>query len=123
MVRPSLSRPDHGKTCEGAHCQPSAVRNSHRALRDAARSGLAARSRCFVRKPRSKFRRFRDCRRDQAAVPRLIKKPLRRQAFAPAAIVIDKPRSYGAALREIGFPGLHEQWRAFGFLISALKKF
>ncbi len=27
-----------------------------------------------------------------------------------ADIVTDKQRSYGAALREIGFSGLHEQW-------------
>jgi putative transposase len=48
-------------------------------------------------------------RRDQAAALRLIRKLLRRQAFAPAAIVTDKLRSYGAALREIGFSGRHEQ--------------
>jgi DDE domain len=29
--------------------------------------------------------------------------------FVPKAIVTDKLRSYGAALREIGFSGLHEQ--------------
>src|SRR5271156_2932925 len=41
-------------------------------------------------------------RRDRAAALRLIRKLLRRQGFAPAAIVTDKLRSYGAALREIG---------------------
>jgi hypothetical protein len=34
---------------------------------------------------------------------------LRRQGFVPKAIVTDKLRSYGAALRKIGFSGLHEQ--------------
>ena len=48
-------------------------------------------------------------RRDQAAALRLIRKLLRRQAFVPTAIVTDKLRSYGAALREIGFSGWHEQ--------------
>jgi transposase-like protein len=40
---------------------------------------------------------------------RLIRKLLRRQGFVPTVIVSDKLRSYGAALREIGFSGLHEQ--------------
>ena len=48
-------------------------------------------------------------RRDRAAALRLIRKLIRRQAFAPAVIITDKLRSYGAALREIGFSGLHEQ--------------
>ena len=47
--------------------------------------------------------------RDKAAAVRLLKKLLRRQGFVPAVIVTDKLRSYGAALREIGFSGLHEQ--------------
>src|SRR6202035_2037465 len=34
---------------------------------------------------------------------------LRRHGFVPKAIVTDKLRSYGAALREIGFSGSHEQ--------------
>ena len=34
---------------------------------------------------------------------------LRRQGFVPTVIVTDKLRSYGAALREIGFSGSHEQ--------------
>ena len=40
---------------------------------------------------------------------RLLWKLLRRQGFAPTVIVTDKLRSYGAALRESGFSGLHEQ--------------
>ena len=40
---------------------------------------------------------------------RLLRKRLRRQGFVPTVIVTDKLRSYGAALREIGFSGLHEQ--------------
>jgi transposase-like protein len=47
--------------------------------------------------------------RDKAAEVRLLRKLLRRQGFVPTVIVTDKLRSYGAALREIGFSGLHEQ--------------
>jgi putative transposase len=47
--------------------------------------------------------------RDKAAALRLLRKLLRRQGFVPTVIVTDKLRSYGAALREIGFSGLHEQ--------------
>jgi len=47
--------------------------------------------------------------RDKAAAVRLLRKLLRRQGFVPTVIVTDKLRSYGAALREIGFSGLHEQ--------------
>jgi putative transposase len=47
--------------------------------------------------------------RDKVAALRLLRKLLRRQGFVPKAIVTDKLRSYGAALREIGFSGLHEQ--------------
>ena len=47
--------------------------------------------------------------RDKAAAVRLLRTLLRRQGFVPAEIVTDKLRSYGAALREIGFSGLHEQ--------------
>src|SRR5712671_5901343 len=46
---------------------------------------------------------------DKAAALRLLRKLLRRQGFVPKVIVTDKLRSYGAALREIGFSGLHEQ--------------
>jgi putative transposase len=35
--------------------------------------------------------------RDKAAAVRLLRKLLRRQGFAPAVIVTDKLRSYGAA--------------------------
>jgi putative transposase len=48
-------------------------------------------------------------RRDKAAALRLLRKLLRRQGFVPTVIVTDKLRSYGAALREIGYSGLHEQ--------------
>jgi putative transposase len=47
--------------------------------------------------------------RDKAAAVRLLRKLLRRQGFVPTVIVTDKLRSYGAALRESGFSGLHEQ--------------
>ena len=47
--------------------------------------------------------------RDKAAALRLLRKLFRRQGFVPTVIVTDKLRSYGAALREIGFSGLHEQ--------------
>ena len=46
---------------------------------------------------------------DKAAALRLLRKLLRRQAFVPTVIITDKLRSYGAALREIGYSGLHEQ--------------
>ena len=46
---------------------------------------------------------------DKAAALRLLRKLFRRQGFVPTVIVTDKLRSYGAALREIGFSGLHEQ--------------
>jgi putative transposase len=47
--------------------------------------------------------------RDKAAAMRLLRKLLRRQGFVPTVIVTDKMRSYGAALRELGFSRLHEQ--------------
>jgi putative transposase len=47
--------------------------------------------------------------RDKAAAMRLLRKLLRRQGFVPTVIVTDKLRSYGAALRELGFSRLHEQ--------------
>jgi putative transposase len=47
--------------------------------------------------------------RDKAATVWLLRKRLRRQGFAPTVIVTDELRSYGAALRKIGFSGLHEQ--------------
>ena len=48
-------------------------------------------------------------RRDKAAAMRLLRKLLRRQGCVPTVIVTDKLRSYGAALRELGFSGLHQQ--------------
>ena len=59
--------------------------------------------------------------RDKVAAMRLLKKLLRRHQLCPTVIVTDKLRSYGAALREIGFSGLHEQGlrannRAEGFV-------
>src|SRR5215470_8535297 len=47
--------------------------------------------------------------RDKAAAMRLLRKLLRRQGFVPTVIVTDKLRSYGAALRQLGFSRLHEQ--------------
>ena len=47
--------------------------------------------------------------RDKDAAVQLLRTLLRRQGFVPTVIVTDKLRSYGAALREIGFSGLHEQ--------------
>jgi transposase-like protein len=47
--------------------------------------------------------------RDKVAAARLLRKLLRRQGFVPAVIITDKLRSYGAALRELGFSDLHEQ--------------
>jgi putative transposase len=48
-------------------------------------------------------------RRDKAAALKLLRKLLKKQGFAPTAIVTDKLRSYGAALQTIGFSGRHEQ--------------
>jgi transposase-like protein len=45
----------------------------------------------------------------KVAALRLLRKLLRHQGFVPTVIVTDKLRSYGAALREIGFSGSHEQ--------------
>jgi putative transposase len=47
--------------------------------------------------------------RDKAAAVRLLRTLLRRQGVVPTVIVTDKLRSYGAALHQIGFSGLHEQ--------------
>jgi putative transposase len=47
--------------------------------------------------------------RDKAVAVRFLRKLLRRQGFVPTVFVTDKLRSYGAALREIGFSVLHEQ--------------
>ena len=48
-------------------------------------------------------------RRDKVAAMRLLRKLLRRQGFVPTVVVTDKLRSYGAALRELGFSRRHEQ--------------
>jgi len=47
--------------------------------------------------------------RDKAAALRLLWTLLRHRGFVSKVIVTDKLGSYGAALREIGFSGLHEQ--------------
>jgi transposase-like protein len=46
-------------------------------------------------------------RRDKRAALKLMRSLLRKQGFAPTAIVTDKLRSYGAALREIGMTDRH----------------
>jgi putative transposase len=48
-------------------------------------------------------------RRDKSAALRLLRKLMKRQGFAPRTIVTDRLRSYGAALRDLGFAGRHEQ--------------
>ncbi len=40
-----------------------------------------------------------------------MRKLLKKQGFAPAVVVTDKLRSYGAAFREIGLSARHEQGR------------
>ena len=50
--------------------------------------------------------------RDKAAALQLLRKLLRHQGFVPTVIVTDKLRSYGAALREIGFSGSQQGLRA-----------
>jgi putative transposase len=48
-------------------------------------------------------------RRDKKAAVRLMRKLLKKQGFAPSVWVIDKLRSYGAARRDRGLTGPHEQ--------------
>ena len=48
-------------------------------------------------------------RRDKKAALRLMRKLLRKQGFAPTVWVTDKLRSYGAARRDLGLSGRHEQ--------------
>src|ERR671931_724329 len=48
-------------------------------------------------------------RRDKAAAVKLMRKLLKKQGFAPAVVVTDKLRSYGAAFKEIGLSARHEQ--------------
>jgi putative transposase len=46
---------------------------------------------------------------EKAAAVKLMRKLLRKQGFAPEVLVIDKLRSYGAAMSEIGLSARHEQ--------------
>jgi putative transposase len=48
-------------------------------------------------------------RRDKAAALRLVRELLKKQGFAPKALVTDKLRSYGAAGRELRLSAHHEQ--------------
>ncbi len=47
--------------------------------------------------------------RDKAAAVKLMRKLLTKQGFAPAVLVTDKLRSYGAAKAELGLSARHEQ--------------
>jgi putative transposase len=46
-------------------------------------------------------------KRDKRAALKLMRKLLKKQGFTPDAIVTDKLRSYGAALRDLGLSGRH----------------
>jgi hypothetical protein len=48
-------------------------------------------------------------RRDKRAAVKLMRKLRKNQGFAPAAVVTDKLRSYGAAFAELGLAARHEQ--------------
>lgn len=48
-------------------------------------------------------------RRDTKAALRLMRKLLRKQAFAPGVLVTDKLGSYGCARRKLGLSARHEQ--------------
>src|SRR5258706_13640741 len=48
-------------------------------------------------------------RRDKRAALKLMRKLLKKQGFAPAVVVTDKLRSYGAAFAELGLTACHEQ--------------
>lgn len=48
-------------------------------------------------------------RRDKAAALKLLRKLIKKQGLAPAVLVTDKLRSYGAAHRELGLSARHEQ--------------
>src|ERR671929_724880 len=48
-------------------------------------------------------------RRARKAAVKLMRKLLKKQGFAPAVVVTDKLRSYGAAFREMGLAARHEQ--------------
>ena len=47
--------------------------------------------------------------RDKTAAVKLMRKLLKKQGFAPEALVTDKLRSYGAAKSEIGLSARHDQ--------------
>ena len=49
--------------------------------------------------------------RDKRAALKLMRKLMKKQGFAPAVVVTDKLRSYGAAFRAIGLSARHEQGR------------
>ena len=46
-------------------------------------------------------------RRDRKAALKLLRRLLKRQGHLPDAVITDRLRSYGAALRELGLTGLH----------------
>ena len=48
-------------------------------------------------------------RRDKAAAVKLMRKLIKKQGFAPDALVTDKPRSYSVAKSEMGLSARHEQ--------------
>src|ERR1700730_768542 len=48
-------------------------------------------------------------RRDKAAALKLMRKLLKKQGFAPAVVVTDKLRSYGAVFGELGLTACHER--------------
>jgi transposase-like protein len=48
-------------------------------------------------------------RRDKRAALKLMRKLLKKQGFAPAVVVTDRLRSYGAAFAELGLAARHEQ--------------
>ena len=48
-------------------------------------------------------------RRDKRAALKLMRKLLKKQGFAPADVVTDKLRSYGAAFADLGLTACHEQ--------------
>jgi transposase-like protein len=50
-------------------------------------------------------------RRNTTAAIRLMRKLIRKHGFTPEAIVTDRLRSYGAAIRELGLSARHEQGR------------
>ena len=47
--------------------------------------------------------------RDRRAAVKLMRKPLRKQGFAPKRVTTDRLRSYGAALQHLGLSCHHEQ--------------